>query len=189
MLIFVEGKDDKDFIESYLEYLQPNNMIDEFSIQISGGKDKIQSIKEIEKHDRIKIIFDADNDFEKAKKNIEDRITKTFQNNTLKKCEIFLFPNNDKENKGRGQTLEYLLNNIIRTEEKYQHVLNCLSSYEQCIKSLLDNNEDITPLQLKAKVHAYKLAFGFDKKKRFKLSDIFDFDHEYLKPLKDFLEK
>lgn len=86
MKIIVEGDSDKKFLESYLKYLNITNYIKIISI---GGKYNLKNHKELKKEDFI-IIFDADNDYNKSKINIEKQLNEL----NIKNDKIFLFPNN-----------------------------------------------------------------------------------------------
>ena len=87
MRIIVEGDSDKKFLESYLRYLNIRNYTKK--IVAIGGKDNIVNHKELKKEDFI-IIFDADDDYDESKINIENQLDKL----DIQNDKIFLFPNN-----------------------------------------------------------------------------------------------
>ena len=72
MRIIVEGDSDKKFLESYLKYLNITNYT---KIVAIGGKDNIVNHKELKKEDFI-IIFDADDNYNESKINIENQLDK-----------------------------------------------------------------------------------------------------------------
>lgn len=176
MRIIVEGDSDKKFLESYLKYLNITNYNKIISI---GGKDNLENHKELKKEDFI-IIFDADNDYNKSKTNIENQLNKL----DIKNDKIFLFPNN----KDIGN-LETLIEKIAIHKE----VLECYSNYESCIDRLINEIKipNLKHQAKKSKVFAYMSGFGFKnniKAEDFDLSPYVDFDNDYLNDLKNFLE-
>ncbi|RDU66503.1 hypothetical protein CQA53_03395 [Helicobacter didelphidarum] len=178
MLIIVEGNTDKSFIELYCKYLGVE--IKENSIKSAGGKDGLKSIKSIEKYNKIKIIFDADNDIALAKANIEKQIQEISKN--ISQYEIFLFPNNQDSG-----NLEILLENMA----KEKCILECFTKYEECLRKLQKDNSNLKLPAKKSKVYAYFHSFGFKNgNKNFEINnDILNLDSDYLIPLKEFLEK
>lgn len=183
-LIIVEGKTDKEFIELYIEFLG----LGKFDINSSDGKDNLKKVKKIISHKKdLKIIFDAGDDIEQAKKDIQERLKKIAEENdidenSLLQAKIFLFPNN----KDNGD-LEKLLENIAR--EKC--ILECFEQYKKCIEKLQEKNKNIKLPAKKSKVFAYLESFGFkNDDENFKFNeDIFDLNSEYLEPLKNFLKQ
>lgn len=175
MMMLVEGIHDQHFLQNYLEYLEIKNV----TIKYTDGKDKLQHHKkEIVKNDKIKIIFDADDDLELAKENIKNQLGKELFN----KCEIFLIPNN--EDKGN---LETLIEKIV----KEKCILKCFDNYSECLKTLQKKNRDIRLPAKKSKVYAYNHSFGYKNgDKDYKIDNkYFDLESEYLTPLKEFLLK
>lgn len=190
-LIIVEGKGDKNFVNTYIKFLESKGELQKnskFKISSADSKNNIKSISEIEKHKKnLKIIFDADDDIEQAKENIQKQLKEiakenNIDENSLLQAKIFLFPNN----KDTGN-LETLIENIAR--EKC--ILECFEQYKKCIEKLQEKNKNIKLPARKSKVFAYLESFGFKNgDKNFKFNeDIFDLDSEYLSPLKDFLLK
>ena len=176
MRIIVEGDSDKKFLESYLKYLNITNYNKIISI---GGKDNIINHIELKKEDFI-IIFDADDDYDKSKTNIENQLNRL----DIQNDKIFLFPNN----KDTGN-LETLIEKIAI----YKEVLQCYDNYESCIDYLINNKiPDLKHQAKKSKVFAYISGFGFKnniKAEDFDLTPYVDFDNIYLNDLKNFLEK
>lgn len=173
MRIIVEGDSDKKFLESYLKYLNITNYTNIVSI---GGKDNIKNHKELKKEDFI-IIFDADDDYNESKSNIENQLDEL----DIKNDKIFLFPNN----KDIGN-LETLIEKIAIHKE----VLQCYESYEKCIDNLIKRIPDLKHQTKKSKVFAYMSGFGFKnttEAKNFDLTPYVDFDNIYLNDLKQFL--
>lgn len=175
MKIIVEGDSDKKFLESYLKYLNIRNYT---KIVAIGGKDNIVNHKEFKKEDFI-IIFDADDDYNESKINIENQLEKL----DIQNDKIFLFPNNKETG-----NLETLIEKIAIHKE----VLQCYENYESCIDYLINNKiPDLKHQTKKSKVFAYMSGFGFKnniKAEDFDLTPYVDFDNIYLNDLKNFLE-
>lgn len=173
MNILVEGHTDKDFLELYCKYLNI-----EVRIDVVDGKDNlINRVNLVKANKNYLIIFDADNDYNNSKDNIENQINQ--MNISNENYDIFLLPNN----KDNGN-LETLIEKIACHKE----VLNCFESYKKCISELGIN--DIKLPTKKDKVFAYMQSFGFKnsiKPKEFDLSPYVDFENKYLEDLKNFL--
>lgn len=172
--ICVEGKSDKIF----LDLLCKNLKIDEFeTISIGGNNLSSSDLKSIKEDisdmriEKICIIFDADDDYQKAKENLQQQL-KNLQNEKIK---IFLFPNN-KDNK----EIEILLTKIA----KYPHFITCFKEYIKCLKDkgIILNEKELN----KNLIYAYNQACGSGTKEI--CLDHYDLDHEYIKPLIDFLK-
>ena len=173
MRIIVEGDSDKKFLECYLKYLNITNYT---KIVAIGGKDNIINHIELKKEDFI-IIFDADDDYNKSKINIENQLDKL----NIKNDKIFLFPNN----KDNGN-LETLIEKIAIHKE----VIHCYDNYTICIDSLINKIPNLKHQAKKSKVFAYMSGFGFKNPidiKSFDLTPYVDFDNIYLNDLKEFL--
>ena len=169
-LIVVEGKEDENFLKSYIKSL---DYFDEaFNIRQTKGKDNLKedSIKnEIENAldigSKVLILFDANSDYESAKTDIVNKLE------GLEGFKIFLFPDDNSNG-----TVENLLEKIIRSE--HERIFECFEKYKQCM------SEYELP-GMKAKIYAYKQALGifedpFDPR-------YWDFDNTELEPLKSFL--
>ncbi|GAA9848624.1 hypothetical protein VN1286_00700 [Helicobacter pylori] len=211
ILIYTEGKSDRNFLGRYLNFLKCEDRFDIFDIE---GKDKLISGEFLEKIDKILknkhqtykqvcIIFDAD-------KKESQESDAGFNNKLEHICEklkekgidfpreqIFLFPNNQDDG-----DLETLLLEIAKHEE----FINCFESYLDCIKK----KEHYKPIKniRKNMLYAYLEAFGLEdldaKKNIFdtegkvkdqykgdyeKLQEVIGFDSKPLVPLKKFLER
>ena len=173
MRIIVEGDSDKKILECYLKYLNITNYT---KIVAIGGKNNIINHIELKKEDFI-IIFDADDDYNKSKINIENQLDKL----NIKNDKIFLFPNN----KDNGN-LETLIEKIAIHKE----VIHCYDNYTICIDSLINKIPNLKHQAKKSKVFAYMSGFGFKnniKAEEFDLTPYVDFDDIYLNDLKEFL--
>ncbi|GAA7973935.1 hypothetical protein HpRN138_00830 [Helicobacter pylori] len=211
ILIYTEGKSDRNFLGRYLNFLKCEDRFDIFDIE---GKDKLilgefpEIIEKIlkNKHQTYKqvcIIFDADKKesqesdagFDNKLKHICERFKEKGIN--FPREQIFLFPNNQDDG-----DLETLLLKIANHKE----FINCFESYLDCIKK----KEHYKPIKniRKSKWYAYLEAFGLEdldtKKNIFdtegkikeehqeeyeKLKEVIDFKSKSLIPLKNFLEK
>ncbi|GAA8792716.1 hypothetical protein VN1311_00850 [Helicobacter pylori] len=211
ILIYTEGKSDRNFLGRYLNFLKCEDRFDIFDIE---GKDKLilgefpEIIEKIlkNKHQTYKqvcIIFDAD-------KKESQESDAGFDNKLEHICEklkekgidfpreqIFLFPNNQDDG-----DLEDLLLEIA----KHKEFINCFESYLDCIKK----KEHYKPIKNMRKnmLYAYLEALGLEdlytkknifdiegevknecKEKYEKLKEVIDFDSKSLVPLKNFLER
>mgnify|MGYP004469731165 FL=1 len=173
MNILVEGHTDKDFLELYCKYLNI-----EVRIDVVDGKDNlINRVNLVKANKNYLIIFDADNDYNNSKANIENQINQ--MNIPKQNYEIFLLPNN----KDNGN-LETLIEKIAL----YKEVLKCFEGYEECISKLGINGIKLP--HKKSKVFAYMESFGFknpEEAENFDLSPYVDFEDKYLEDLKNFL--
>jgi len=194
-LIIVEGNDDKKFIEAYLESLD----ITSIQAHSIGGKDnKLQSVgghiaQLFNRGRKVAMIFDANSNYEKSKKNTEKRLKEDIEERIKKEVDksirggrsivemvdIFLFPNNE----GNGS-----LENLLEELTKHKNIICCFREYKKCIEGL-----GYPPPDKKAKIYAYQLALG-EKGKKAKEADEFksenwDFEHKEVQPLKKFLTK
>ncbi|UOS18251.1 DUF3226 domain-containing protein [Helicobacter pylori] len=210
ILIYTEGKSDRNFLGWYLNFLKYKDHFDIFDIE---GKDKLISDEFLEKIDKILnnkhqtykqvcIIFDAD------KKESQER-NAGFDNKLAHICkelkekridfpreQIFLFPNNQDDG-----DLETLLSEIAN----YKEFINCFESYLDCIKK----KEHYKPIKniRKSMWYAYLEALGLEKlytKKNIfdtegkvkdqyrenyeRLKKAIEFESDLLNPLKNFLE-
>ncbi|GAA9868116.1 hypothetical protein VN0644_04130 [Helicobacter pylori] len=211
ILIYTEGKSDRNFLGWYLNFLKYKDHFDMFDIE---GKDKLISGEFLEKIDKILnnkhqtykqvcIIFDAD-------KKESQEIDAGFDNKLKHICkelkekgidfpreQIFLFPNNQDDG-----DLEDLLLGIA----KHKEFINCFESYLDCIKK----KEHYKPIKniRKNMLYAYLEALGLEdlytKKNIFdiegkvkneykedyeRLKKVIKFESDILAPLKNFLER
>ncbi|GAA9075846.1 hypothetical protein Taitung276_02400 [Helicobacter pylori] len=209
ILIYTEGKSDRNFLGWYLNFLKCKDRFNIFDIE---GKDKLilgefpEIIEKIlkNKHQTYKqvcIIFDAD-------KKESQEIDAGFDNKLKHICkelkekgidfsreQIFLFPNNQDDG-----DLETLLLEIANHKE----FINCFESYLDCIKKQ-EHHKPIKNIR-KNMLYAYLEAFGLEdlytKKNIFdiegkvkneykedyeRLKKVIKFESDILAPLKNFL--
>ncbi len=211
ILIYTEGKSDRNFLGWYLNFLKCKDHFDIFDIE---GKDKLilgdflEKIKKILKNEhqtykQVYIIFDADKkESQESDAGFDNKlghIRKQLKEKGIDfpREQIFLFPNNQDDG-----NLEDLLLKIANHEE----FINCFESYLDCIKK----QEHYKPIKKirKNMLYAYLEAFGLEdlytKKNIFdtegkvkdqykgdyeKLKEVIDFNSKSLVPLKNFLER
>lgn len=192
MLVVVEGKSDKDFLNQYALYKKLKFDI----INNDGNILKPIIIEEISSaiayKTRVCIVFDAD----KSYTNTLDRLRDELEN-LANKVDIFLFPNN----KDSGE-LETLLIDIA----KQPQFIECFDNYVECVKSKdIHNINAVDNINKKSKMFAYREVSGLEKYlKKLKDDDktprnfletneifsrYFDFDSPKLEPLRKFLCK
>lgn len=174
--IFVEGKHDREFLESYLKYLGYSNT----EILVCGGnvidiniRSKIQEEKD--RGQRILVIFDSDDSY----KNTIDRLIRESEG-LLCENEIFLFPDNFQ--KGELETLLFAI-------AKEKQVYECFEGYKACISHYNPDYEK--NIQKKSARFAYFEALGLldEKERKEAYLKVFDFNSPYLETLKSFLQK
>ncbi len=217
ILIYTEGKSDRNFLGWYLNFLKYKDHFDMFDIE---GKDKLISGEFLEKIDKILnnkhqtykqvcIIFDAD-------KKESQEIDAGFDNKLEHICEklkekgidfpkeqIFLFPNNQDDG-----DLETLLLKIA----KHDKLIKCFEKYLKCIEcKCIGIKEHCKPIKKirKNMLYAYLEALGLEdlytKKNIFdniegkvkneykedyeRLKKAIKFESDLLVPLKNFLER
>ncbi|GAA9892038.1 hypothetical protein VN0760_00830 [Helicobacter pylori] len=211
ILIYTEGKSDRNFLGWYLNFLKCKDRFDIFDIE---GKDKLilgefpEIIEKIlkNKHQTYKqvcIIFDADKkESQESDAGFDNKlkhICKELKEKGIDfpREQIFLFPNNQDDG-----DLEDLLLGIA----KHKEFINCFESYLDCIKK----KEHYKPIKniRKNMLYAYLEALGLEnlytkknifdiegkvknecKEKYEKLKEVIDFDSKSLVPLKNFLER
>ncbi|GAA8384756.1 hypothetical protein HpBT220_04450 [Helicobacter pylori] len=211
ILIYTEGKSDRNFLGWYLNFLKYKDHFDIFDIE---GKDKLISDEFLEKIDKILnnkhqtykqvcIIFDADKkesqESDAGFDNKLEHICKELKEKRIDfpREQIFLFPNNQDDG-----DLETLLLKIANHKE----FINCFEGYLDCIKK----TEHYKPIKniRKNKWYAYLEALGLEylytKKNIFtegKVKNEYKEDYERLKkeainfesdllnPLKNFLRQ
>ena len=177
-LIVVEGKEDNNFLESYIKNLGYSD--ESFAFLPIGGRNKLKGARNdienaLDKGEKVLIVFDADlkepetkSPYENAKIYIEDELK------GLEGFKIFLFPDDNSTG-----AVEDLLEKIINSE--HERVFECFEEYKQCISEY--NLPDI-----KAKIYAYKEALDILKENTFD-PRYWDFDNTALEPLKSFLNQ
>lgn len=196
--LFVEGKQDADFVDKYLIHLFGENA-GRWEIIPAGGYTNLclmdQQFKESSDNGGTNlVIFDADfpqtgnGGYVARKKYIEEKMKELSIDG-----EVFLFPNNKDDG-----DLELMLEHIIN--EDHRGLLKCFDKYESCVGGYRDdrgNPKYVTPNR-KAKIYAYIEAFkkSGKEKEQFKKGKFFfndskywNLEAEYLGPLKIFLQK
>ena len=174
-LIIVEGKEDENFLESYIKNLGYSSK--SFECRSIYGKSNLKGgvINDIEdalaRGSQVLIIFDADSDCERTKADVEHTLER------LEGFKIFLFPDDNSNG-----AVENLLERIIRSE--HERIFECFEEYKECISKCMSGYE---PPGMKAKIYAYKQVLGI-------LEDPFnprywDFENTALEPLKNFLNQ
>ncbi|GAA7684831.1 hypothetical protein MMM7_03940 [Helicobacter pylori] len=213
ILIYTEGKSDRNFLGWYLNFLKCQDHFDMLDIE---GKDKLisgefpEKIRKIlnnehQTYKQVCIIFDADDKkesqesdagFDNKLKHIREKFKE--KGIDFPREQIFLFPNNKDDG-----DLETLLLKITNHKE----FINCFEGYLDCIKK----TEHYKPIKniRKSKWYAYLEALGLEylytKKNIFdniggkikeeyeedyeKLKKAIKFESELLNPLKNFLEQ
>ncbi|WRF40219.1 hypothetical protein E5E53_01930 [Helicobacter pylori] len=210
ILIYTEGKSDRNFLGWYLSFLKYKDHFDIFDIE---GKDKLISDEFLEKIDKILknkhqtykqvcIIFDADKkesqESDVGFDNKLEHICKELKEKRIDfpREQIFLFPNN--QNDGDLETLLLEIANhkeFINCFESYKEFINCFESYLDCIKK----KEHYKPIKniRKNMLYAYLEAFGLEdlytKKNIFdtegKVKDQYKGDYEKLQEVIGFDSK
>ena len=204
-LIIVEGEADKKFIQDYYEHLfhekAPKNSIIHTGDLIEdekkrpGGKDKLThevNIRQMQENTYYNgvnlVVFDADNDPETCRKNLES-VKKASQ----VEFNLFLFPN-DKDTGALEDMLEQIINPVN------QPIFKCWENYE---KELVEQEipgrtpPPLTTPAKKTKIYGYLEALlGESKTQKNLIKEInrdykeakhWNLDAEYLEPLKEFL--
>ena len=190
--IFVEGKEDKLFIEALIKSHFPDKE-DNFEIISIGGwtnlKKSAPTIKEFNEDDQVSkvlVIFDADTAPEGGFSKRLEHILKKKKQYSLE-FEVFLFPDNQLDG-----DLQLLLEQIVNDE--HRGILKCFQSYEECL------NESAKKYQLpirKSKIYAYFDAFpkSREEKEKFKKGDflfsnesMWNLNSDRLKPLIEFMK-
>lgn len=182
--IFVEGKQDSNFLKSYVGHLGYELP----EIIPIGGKDnlkgnRLEIAKKLDEEDaRVLIIFDADDDYGKtkyeAKRTIQDKVQVNDGNSRL---DFFLFPNNQDSG-----NLEDLLEKVMKPE--HQGVFDCFEAYKKCLGKHDRSNRSYVRPNKKAKIYAYKEALGaMEKGKNHFSPKYWEFENSSLDPLKSFL--
>ena len=199
-LIFVEGEGDQKFFQDYYHHLFQQNA-PEKSIIHPGKTDDTGGYKKLEKEDTLRImqqnsdaygvnlvIFDADEDIEARRKEIED-----IRERHNVEFELFLLPNNKEVG-----ALEDMLERIINPNN--QPVMDCWQTYEDELKKVripTKTPPELTIPAKKTKIYAYlETLLGKTKSQKKQIKDPnrnyrnpahWNLDNEYLEPLKKFL--
>lgn len=194
--IYVEGVADVRFISQYIHHLFDIIVPEERIVKLDGwtnlkGTTWQQRMKAItDKGGTNIVIIDADNDIDARRSDI---LAWKTENNL--DFELFLLPNN----KDAG-ALEDLLENIVNPNNR--PILKCWENYEKELVKLDIPGRTPPPLTTpakKTKIYGYLEALLLDSKSQKELikevkrdyenTQHWDLDAEYLKGLKEFLEK
>ena len=181
---FVEGKLDKLLIDYILEKIIKYPKFDKDTVKNIGGNTNLNKpisyLERGEKEGKNIIIFDADDNFSKRKKYIENELKEL----DITKYSIFLFPNNSINGE-----VEDLLISIVK--ENHCKIFKCFDKYVTCI----DRNKKP---EKKSKLFAFLDCMTFKKEEFEKIKktenyffdkqDIWDFESEKIKPLIEFLK-
>lgn len=142
-----------------------------------GGFQKIKNTENQKiitkiKKEKALILFDAD-------KNINER--KKYLEQYSQGIPVFLFPNN--QDKG---CFENLLEKMIQPDKK--EILSCFEKFQNCIKKL---DKKYKSPDIKAKMYSYLSVQNGIKNSTWDFSDkkYWDWENEYLNPLKDCLKE
>ncbi len=184
--IFLEGNSDKKFFIDYVHLTFPEKSERIKTIDV-GGKDKLHLAQNEFKKNTDNgginlVIFDANGDYEKRKKELEakkEELGIVF--------ELFLLPNN----KERGDFEDLL---VAISNPKHKQIFGCFEEYQNCITK---HNQTYTLPNKKAKVYAYLEALlpVAEKEKihtgrrNYLNAEHWDLNHPFLNPLKEFLKK
>lgn len=201
-LIIVEGEADKKFINDYYHHLFREKAPDG-SITHPGKDDETGGYTKLCKEDAINamrentdlgginlVIFDADDDCESRREellSIRDKFGVEFY--------LFLFPNN----KDAGE-LEDMLENIINSNN--QPIMDCWQIYEGELEKVIIPTKTPPTLTIpakKTKIYAYletllgksrnQKKLAKDANRNYENTQHWNLDADYLKPLKEFLER
>ena len=194
--IFVEGIADVKFISDYISHIIPKieTIGKETIIDSSGWTNNRETSQNLMQQNTDNaginlVIFDADNEFEKRVKELEE-----WKKSASLSFEIFLFPNNKE-----AGALENLLEEIILDNNK--PIFDCWNGYESCLKSktIEGRKEPLTVPAKKTKIYGYlETLLGTTKKEKEKIKEKnrdykntahWNLDSAHLEPLKDFLLK
>jgi hypothetical protein len=175
--IFVEGPDDKNFLENYFEYLKiPLSKINFKSVE---GWTKLPFVEQFftansALQTKNLILFDADNDFATRKADIENTISK------LKIItDLYLFP--DNASSGSLDTIQVSISNPI-----HKPLFTCYDSFCVCLSA----NPEYKIPDIKDKIFTYIDCLKENPrvgKRNFKNTDLWDLSHPVLDQLKTFL--
>lgn len=194
--IFVKGKEDKLFIEKYLEFLSKNNSLQKYIVENVGGWTKIRDLSQRFEENSDSggtnlVVFDADTIAKGGGFQVRSQEINSIAVEYNISFELFLFPDNSSEG-----DFESLLESIIN--KNHRCLLDCFEGYENCLSREKDNkgnNRYNSPLR-KSKIYSYVDAFPKSKrdKEKFKKGDYFFDKVEYwdmtsngANSLKDFL--
>ena len=184
--IVVEGDADVKFIKDYCLHLFGEKIATDRFIK----DDVCQRLRSMTDNGGINIvIFDADADVEQRRSEIMQ-----YKEQYELDFELFLLPNNQS-----AGALEDLLENIINPNN--QPIFDCWNDYEKELKQVTIPGRDkpLTTPAKKSKIYCYlETLHGTSKSQKKMIKDAnrdynktehWNLDTEYIKPLKEFLEK
>lgn len=194
--IFVEGVADERFFKQYIGHVFDEKIADE-RLVILQGWDNLKTeasaarMRSMTANGGVNlVIVDADKDFQARKDEIA-----TWQQTNEVEFELFLMPNNHDSG-----ALEDLLENIINPNNR--PILDCWENYEDELEKLEIPGRTPPPLTTpakKTKIYGYLEALlGESKsqkelikeaKRNYEETLHWNLDADYLKPLKEFLNK
>lgn len=193
--IIVEGEADVKFLKDYYQYLFGKEVPKDRIFQTGGWNrlikdDMLTRIMSMTDNGGVNlVIFDVDTDAEKRREEIIK-----YKNEFGLEFELFLLP----DNKSTG-ALEDLLKNTINPNN--QPIFDCQNNYENELKTvhIKGRNLPLTTPAKKSKIYCYlETLHGTSKSQKEKIKDAnrnflkkehWNLDAEYIKPLKEFLEK
>jgi len=194
--IFVEGKGDEKFIETYLEFMSSNFELKKYETIKAGGWTKLDKIDNQFKENTDSggtnlVVFDADSPEKKGGFKRRKAALNAQKKALNIEFELFLFPNQSDDG-----DFELLLENVINN--KHSNILTCFEEYENCLRNLTDaeGNQRYSLPMRKAKIYSYIDAFHKSSRQNEKFkkgdyffgnSDFWNLKSGYLNPLKTFL--
>ncbi len=175
--VFVEGRDDKCFIRSLLQYLDVANV---GTALIGGGVSKLPSVAPQIQRSRdagnyIAVVLDANSDFSKRR----DEFQRCKDQLELPVDRFFLLPNDSDPG-----CLETLLEQMAVSN--HRAVYDCFDKYETCLQS----HGTYQLPNLKARIYAYCEALKIEthaSKRNYENPSYWDLNTTALEPLKRFL--
>lgn len=178
--IFVEGPDDKNFIDDLINHLGLTNTKPHDVIPTSGWE-KIQFLNNTIEQNKDKggfnfIIFDADANYLQRRTEIFSLIK-----NPKWIDGLFLFPDNNSPG-----CLELLL--ITIASQTHENLHSCFDNYRNCV---LKNSPNYIAPDDKAKVYAYLGCLGLNPKigaRKYIDQQYWILTHQILKNLIDFIQ-
>jgi len=193
--IFVEGKGDEKFIDSYIKHLAENNTLDDYEIISTSGWTNLHLlVNQFQENSDTGgtniVIFDADYEannggFNTRSQQLAEKIAELAIEAT-----VFLFPTNTENG-----DYELLLERIVNPSHGI--LLNCFENYEQCVRNGMDGTDLQYALPLrKAKIYSYISSMPTSRKEKEKIkkgdflfenTEYWNLDSVVLDPLKAFL--
>jgi hypothetical protein len=208
--IYVEGSNDLDFFIDYIEVVFGqevtiqksgktrvctfgDNKVELLTLGLGRGKGGWSRLNTAPVHDDFRenmeegikalVIVDADSARNDGGFSVRNEQLSSIKENKALDFNYFLMPNSKEENDG---DLETVLRNIL--VEKYQPILGCLDNYHNCLSKVQDTlEEDLQILNEKTKIAVFRKIVKDSKRVDYKDDTIWNLNHPYLNPLKEFL--